>query len=564
METVATVPGTPARDSSDDRRGDTRPTSAKDVVVVIGPSGSGKRTAIGILEDLFGYSAVTKVTLGQLLPVVDAMPTNRLALQVLLAGSETLLASGYGPLVDECVECLLSLRRRCRRFQILFLYCVQEQLVHRQTVGYHPFWDLCGTLKAAIFKECEMLVQLFWHLAADPTLGRDIGFVDTSELSLTELKGAIDEHMIARSETAGASQPGSFITRGWNLMRKTLGEVERQHARFVRETQVSSTKAPDALPGRLNCLLLGETGVGKELIAKYLAGGDERLIQLNCEGIPRELLESELWGHVRGAFTHAVRDRQGLVSQAVGKTLFVDEIGFADPVVQQKLLRFIETRRYKKLGSDKLEGPIDCRIIAATSRDLEKDVRNGTFLPDLYYRIAGVTITIPPLRQRREDVPILVDKFIEGDSRKRFSPEALAILFDHGWGGNVRLLRNTVEQCRLLTGTIQEEDLPSQITRPYDGLREYHDRVNVRFRLSRTELNQPTDTYKERFKMAVLVGHDKHHRDTAMKEILRDRLAANGSNVMQTARELKLHRSTVYRYMSKFGIRAHRKAGLLS
>lgn len=563
METVATVPDSQSPGSQVDRRDDTRPLLGKDVVVVVGPSGAGKRGAIGILEDLFGYSAVTKVTLEQLVPLVDAMPTNQLVFHVSLSGGETLLENGYTSWLDECVQSFGALRRRCRRFRILFLYCVQEELAqpHRQTVGFHPFAGFCGTLKAAIFKECEMLVQLFCHLAADPTLGSHIGFIDTSGLLLSDLKASIEEQMIPRSEPEPTHRPESFFTRGWNEMRNTLAEVERQHARFLEDSRHPAQKARDTISGRLNCLLLGETGVGKELIAMYLAGGETQMVRLNCEGIPRELLESELWGHVKGAYTHALRDRHGLVSQAAGKTLFVDEIGFADLVVQQKLLQFIETRRYKRLGSDKQEAAVDCRIIAATSRNLEQDMRDGRFLPDLYYRIAGVTITVPPLRRRREDIPVLLDRFLKDACLKRLSPEALAILFDHSWGGNVRLLGNTVEQCRQLSGTIQAQDLPSQITRAYAGLHEYHDRMNVRFWPSRAQPSTSNDTYQDHLKGAVLAGQERQRRDSAMKAILLESLTANNWNVTQAAEELKRNRSTIYRDMKRWGIQRPRKVG---
>jgi RNase adaptor protein for sRNA GlmZ degradation len=155
-ETPFTASASSTRDSDD------HPSNMKDVVIVIGPSGAGKRTAIGVLEDLFDYCAVTKVTLEQLLPLFDVVPMNRLLFHLLLTGrGPQVLIDGYGTLVDECVQCFHQLQRRCRRFQILFLYCVQEELANRQTVGFHPLLGLCGTLKAAIFKECEMLVQLF-------------------------------------------------------------------------------------------------------------------------------------------------------------------------------------------------------------------------------------------------------------------------------------------------------------------------------------------------------------------------------------------------------------------
>jgi DNA-binding NtrC family response regulator len=186
------------------------------------------------------------------------------------------------------------------------------------------------------------------------------------------------------------------------------------------------------------------------------------------------------------------------------------------------------------------------------------------FLRDLYYRIAGVTITVPALRRRREDIPLLLDRFLEDDSSKRFAPEALSILFDHIWEGNVRELRDVVGQCRKSTRTIQAKDLPSHITESYEGLREYHDRMNVRFWLARTTPAPGADPAKERFKGAVLAGQEKQHREAVWKEILQETLVASNWNITKAAKALKKHRSTVHTDMKKFGISRPQKAGIRS
>jgi DNA-binding NtrC family response regulator len=227
-------------------------------------------------------------------------------------------------------------------------------------------------------------------------------------------------------------------------------------------------------PIHLAVLLLGETGVGKEVAATALhrlSGRSGALIAVNVAAIPAGLLEAELFGSVKGAFTGADRSRRGLVTAADGGTLFLDEIGDLDPPLQVKMLRFLESQEFRPVGST--EGrKVDVRIIAATHRNLERRMREGTFRPDLYYRIAGLPVTIPPLRERREDVVELIRLF-EGEALARhglepcrWSPEAQKALRRYDWPGNVRELRHTVEVAlvRAAGGVVLPEHLPIDVS----------------------------------------------------------------------------------------------------
>lgn len=224
-------------------------------------------------------------------------------------------------------------------------------------------------------------------------------------------------------------------------------------------------------------LIAGESGTGKELIARAVhVGGNRahnRFLSINCGAMPENLLESELFGHERGAFTGAVKDKRGLFHEADGGTLFLDEIGEMTPPMQVKLLRVLQSKTLRRVGGHHEEA-VDVRIIAATNRDLEAMVRAGTFREDLFYRINVIPIRVPPLRRRREDIPLLVDHFVAKCSKnmgiepKRFSMEAMRLLEGYDWPGNVRELENLVERVLALSEgpSIAAEDLPSQVKHP--------------------------------------------------------------------------------------------------
>lgn len=222
-------------------------------------------------------------------------------------------------------------------------------------------------------------------------------------------------------------------------------------------------------------LLTGESGTGKEVVARYiheLSSRAERTFQsINCGALPEGLLESELFGHVKGAFTGAVRDKDGLFTAAAGGTFFLDEIGETTPATQVKLLRVLQHREVIPVGATEAQ-PIDTRIIAATNRDLEEEIKRGTFRRDLFYRLNVIALHLPPLRDRREDIPLLADAFLErsgqqrGEAPKRLSEEAAAALRAYHWPGNVRELENALERAVILTlgPTISASALPERVT----------------------------------------------------------------------------------------------------
>ena len=226
-------------------------------------------------------------------------------------------------------------------------------------------------------------------------------------------------------------------------------------------------------PSQANVLIRGETGTGKELFARLvhnLSSRAERpLITVNCAAIPETLLESELFGHEKGAFTGATQRRIGRFEQADGGTLLLDEIGELTLPVQVKLLRFLQEREFERLGGERTL-KADVRIISATHQDLEARVEDGTFREDLFYRINVVTMTIPPLRERREDIPILIDHFVEhfarGNHKKidGVSREARDLLIRYQYPGNVRELENIVERAVVISrdAVISRGDLPFQ------------------------------------------------------------------------------------------------------
>ena len=207
-------------------------------------------------------------------------------------------------------------------------------------------------------------------------------------------------------------------------------------------------------------LITGDTGTGKEMVARLIhhrsAQRDMPLIKVNCAAIPDTLLESELFGHVRGAFTGATMTKRGKFALADGGSIFLDEIGTMSPAIQSKLLRVLQEREFEPLGAERTQR-VDVRVIAATNRDLKQMVSDGKFQEDLYYRLNVIPIEIPPLRERREDIPVLVEHFVEkhrqrtGKKIDRVDDGVIAALERYDWPGNVRELENTIERAVVLT-----------------------------------------------------------------------------------------------------------------
>lgn len=247
------------------------------------------------------------------------------------------------------------------------------------------------------------------------------------------------------------------------MTREILGQSPAVKALLKLIKQVCGAKT--------NILVIGESGTGKELVARLIHDSgplkDKPFVAVNCGAIPENLIESEMFGHKRGSFTGAVSDKDGLFQVAHGGTLFLDEVGELPLGMQVKLLRAIQERTIRKVGGNENQ-KIDVRIIAATNRDLEAAVGKGTFREDLYYRLNVIQITTPPLRDRKGDVRILAEKFLDryaqrsGKKVKVFNPEVMNILEGHSWPGNVRELENLVERAVTLTNgeSISAEALP--------------------------------------------------------------------------------------------------------
>jgi two-component system NtrC family response regulator len=240
----------------------------------------------------------------------------------------------------------------------------------------------------------------------------------------------------------------------------------------------SSEKIRDVLDmaGRVaasdaSVLITGESGTGKELLAKGIHYNSPRaagpFVAVNCAAIPEHLIESELFGHVRGAFTGAVKDKEGKFELATSGTLFLDEIGDLRVDLQAKILRALQERQVDRVGG-KHPVSVDVRIIAATNKDIERAVKEGSFREDLYYRLSVITLHMPPLRERRDDIPMLVQHFLKKFNRGsdvRIDPEALAMLTAYGWPGNVRELENSIERASVLKrgDTITPAELPDKL-----------------------------------------------------------------------------------------------------
>jgi two-component system, NtrC family, response regulator PilR len=245
-----------------------------------------------------------------------------------------------------------------------------------------------------------------------------------------------------------------------------IGKSPRMQAIFALVERIARTVS--------TVLIHGESGTGKELIARAIhfasPRAGRRFLSINCGALPENLLESELFGHERGAFTGAVREKKGLFQEADRGTLFLDEIGELTPPMQVKLLRALQQRTVRKVGGNQ-EEPIDVRVITATNQDLDSLLAAGDFREDLYYRINVLPIHLPPLRQRREDIPLLVEFFLQKYSRqmdvpaRQISIEAMKLLESYDWPGNVRELENVIERALALSHaeTISTRDLPAQL-----------------------------------------------------------------------------------------------------
>jgi PAS domain S-box-containing protein len=298
----------------------------------------------------------------------------------------------------------------------------------------------------------------------------------------------------------------------------------RMHALF--------TVLPAIAASPSTVLLTGETGTGKELFARTIhslsAHSEGPFIAVNCAALPDTLLESELFGVRAGAYTGANRDRPGRFAQARGGTIFLDEIGEISPALQVRLLRVLQERTFEPLGSSKTEAT-DARVIVATNRNLTELIQSGSFREDLYYRINVIRLELPPLRERKDDLPLLVDQFIRRFNRVQhrtvpgISSEALSLLMVHHWPGNIRELQNCIERAFVLCGDgrIDIAHLPEELT--VSG-------------------------------SSVSLGTQSSLHELLDRQSIQAALERSGFNRLAAARELGIHKTTLFRRMKRLGM----------
>jgi len=289
-------------------------------------------------------------------------------------------------------------------------------------------------------------------------------------------------------------------------------------------------------PTDARVLITGENGTGKELVARWIHEKSQRakgpLVEVNCAAIPSELIESELFGHEKGAFTSAVRQRIGKFEQANGGTLFMDEIGDMSLSAQAKVLRALQENKIMRVGGEK-EIPIDVRVIAATNKEIVKEIDRGNFRMDLYHRLSVILIHVPTLNERTEDIPLLAERFVKevcedyGTPKKTITPKALAALQQIKWTGNIRELRNIIERLVILSeNKITEEEVKNFVP-------------SVQTRLD------PSDLFEQFNKF-------QNFKDYIEKLFIEHKLRKNNWNVSKTAEEIDIQRSHLYNKIEKY------------
>ena len=322
---------------------------------------------------------------------------------------------------------------------------------------------------------------------------------------------------------------------------KTLKQEVRKRNRVGRpvggsKLWLDALHVAESVAGTESTVLLqGESGTGKEVVARYIHELSERasgpFLSINCGALPEGLLESELFGHVKGSFTGAVKDKAGLFTAATHGTFFLDEIGETTPATQVKLLRVLQQREVIPVGATEAI-PVNARVIAATNRDLEDEIRRGEFRTDLYYRLNVISISLPPLRHRKEDIPLLADLFLKrtaeqtGQPQKTLAAETIDALAEYSWPGNVRELEHALERAAILTkgNTISRDTLPERIL----------DRAAKPLVNDEPQSNPTLDTIERAYIKWVL--------------------ESEGGNKSRTAEVLGIDPSTLYRKLARFGI----------
>lgn len=317
-----------------------------------------------------------------------------------------------------------------------------------------------------------------------------------------------------------------------NITLKTSISYEREIIGESPKIITLTDTISKAAASQSRVIIFGESGTGKELVARALHEASDRrdkdFVEVNCAAIPHELIESELFGHEKGSFTGAFERRKGKFELADGGTLFLDEVGDMSLATQAKVLRVIETQEFQRVGGSK-KIKVDVRIIAATNKDLNEEIKKGTFREDLYFRLNVIPVHVPSLRERKDDIPLLVEYFLKnfaqqyGQKIKKVSKPTLEVLIDYDWPGNVRELKNTIERLVIMTPneTIDIKYLPS-------------------FREAKMDY----------FSYRTLRGA----REQFEKDFILKKLQENNWNISKTAEDLEIERSNLHRKIKTLGI----------
>jgi len=326
---------------------------------------------------------------------------------------------------------------------------------------------------------------------------------------------------------------------------KRLKEVTEGEGEIIGDSEAIRKLKKDiklAAPSESRVMIFGENGTGKELAARAVHFNSRRknkpFVKINCAALPKDLIESELFGYEKGAFTGAVSRKIGRIEEADTGTLFLDEVGDMSLDTQAKLLRVLEENEFVRLGGNNTI-KFDIRIISATNKDLETEIKNGNFREDLYFRLKVIPITVPPLRERKEDIPVLVWHFSKvfavknGKRVKKFSDDALNLFKEYNWKGNVRELKNLVERTIIMVDkdVISSEDIRIMIPTA-----------------TGTEITQNTGSVRD--------GDDfKEIMDNFQKEVLIEKYNEFDGNISKMARSLKMDRANLHRKLKKYGIK---------
>jgi two-component system, NtrC family, response regulator HydG len=388
----------------------------------------------------------------------------------------------------------------------------------------------CGILKRGCVEPMECLLKhKNGHNVSVTKNARVIRNKDDEIIGIVEAVTDLTELKNARLKMEEATRRLGELNRLGGIIAKS--QIMQNVFSFIK-----AAAASDA-----TILIQGESGTGKELVADAIHSIGERrskpMVTVNCSALPESLLESELFGHVKGAFTGASQDRVGRFEQADGGTVFLDEIGEITPYLQVKLLRVLQQKEIERVGESRIR-KIDIRVITALNKDLKSLVDAGTFREDLYYRLKVFPIYLPPLRERKEDIPLLVNHFIKINNAKPdvnvkgISKPALKALMDYAWPGNIRELANAIEHAFVLCSDreIYIPDLPFEIRTPSGMTVSGFNSLNV----------QPGQTRLQRQKLT--------------KEILLHYLHESNWNKAEVGRRVGLSRASIWKYMKKWDI----------